>query len=147
MRPRCGNFLGTLLATGVTIVSRRPQRIRLVVDGEELDLPPVLNVTVGKNPHLAGGLRLDAQIGCDDGRLFVFAICGIGRAQLLAALPRIYSGSIARDPRFILRRGTTVLIEPREGELRTEFDGDPAGWCPAEIQVVPRAVRLIGVGP
>jgi diacylglycerol kinase family enzyme len=118
--------------------------VRLVVDGEELAIGPSLNVSVGKNPYLAGGLKLDADIAADDGRLFVFAVCGIGRAQLLGALPRIYSGSIARDPRFVLRRASVVRIEPLDGALPTEFDGDPAGWCPAEIRVLPGAIRLIG---
>jgi diacylglycerol kinase family enzyme len=144
LRPRLGDFLGTLVAAAGTIARRGPRRVRVVVDGRELALAPALNITVGKNPHLAGGLKLDAEIADDDGRLFVFAICGIGRGQLLWALPRIYTGAIARDPRFLLRRATNVRIEPIDGAIRTEFDGDPAGWCPAEIRVLPKAVRLIG---
>jgi len=144
LRPGLGDFPGTLLATLITIAARRPQRVRLVIDGEEIVTTPALNITVGKNPHLAGGLKLDAEVTPDDGRLYVFALCGIGRARLLWDLPRIYSGQIARDPRFLLRRATTVLVEALEGALRTEFDGDPAGWCPAEIRVLPGAVRLLG---
>jgi diacylglycerol kinase family enzyme len=144
MRPRLGDFLGTLLASVVTIAGRGPQRVRLVVDGEELAIGPSLNISVGKNPYLAGGLKLDADVTADDGRLFVFAVCGIGRAQLLGALPRIYSGSITREPRFVLRRASVVRVETLEGALPTEFDGDPAGFCPAEIRVLPGAVRLIG---
>ena len=147
MRPRLGDFLGTLLASMVTIARRGPQRVRLVVDGEELAIAPALNISVGKNPYLASGLKLDAHVSADDGRLFVFAICGIGRAELLAALPRIYSGSITRDPRFVLRRASVVNVEPLEGELATEFDGDPAGFCPAEIRVLPGALHLIGERP
>jgi diacylglycerol kinase (ATP) len=147
MRPRCGDFVGTLLASVVTIARQGPQRMRLIIDGEELAIAPALNVSVGKNPYLASGLKLDADVAADDGRLFVFAVCGIGRAELLASLPRIYSGSIARDPRFLLRRATAVRIEPLEGPLYTEFDGDPAGRCPAEIRVLPGAVQLIGARP
>ncbi len=144
LRPHCGDVSGTLLATVATIARSRPQPLRLVIDGEELITPPALNITVGKNPHLAGGLKLDARVTGCDGRLYVFTLAGIGRARLLWDLPRLYSGRIARDPRFVLRRATTVRVEPLSGSLRTEFDGDPAGWCPAEIQVLPRAVRLIG---
>jgi len=144
LRPRCGDFLGTLLASVGTIAARGPQRVRLVVDGAELPIAPALNISVGKNPYLASGLKLDADVTPDDGRLFVFALCGIGRAQLLAALPRIYTGSITRDPRFILRRASVVEVTALEGGLPTEFDGDPAGFCPAEIRVLPGALRLIG---
>jgi diacylglycerol kinase family enzyme len=146
LRPRLGDLAGTLLASVITIAGRGPQRVRLTVDGEEIAIGPALNITVGKNPHIASGLKLDAKVTAADGRLFVFAICRIGRAGLLRALPRIYSGSIARDPRFVLRYARCVRVEPLEGTLRTEFDGDPAGWCPAEIRVIPKAVRLIGAG-
>ncbi len=145
-RPRLGDFPGTLLATIATIATRGPQQVRLVVDGEELPIAPALNITVGKNPHLAGGLKLDTTVTSDDGLLYVFALCGIGRAQLLWALPRIYSGAITRDSRALLRRAKRVCIEPRDGDLATEFDGDPAGWCPAEITILPKAVKLIGAG-
>jgi diacylglycerol kinase family enzyme len=144
MRPRLGDFLGTLLASVTTIARRGPQRVRLIVDGEDLAIASALNISVGKNPYLASGLKLDTDVAAADGRLFVFAVCGIGRAQLLGALPRIYSGSIARDPRFVLRRASVVRVEPLEGRLATEFDGDPAGFCPAEIRVLPGALQLIG---
>lgn len=147
LRPRLGDFAGTLLASVATIAARRAWRARLVVDGQELAVPPVLNITVGKNPHLAGGLKLDVEIDGDDGRLYVFALCGIDRARFLCALPRVYSGSITRDPRFLLIRAASVRIESPDGTVPTEFDGDPAGWCPAEITVIPQAVQLIGARP
>jgi len=172
LRPRLGDAAGTALASVLTIAGRRPQRVRLLLDGRPREIPALLNLTVGKNPYLAGGLKLDLPASPDDGRLFVFAVCGIGRLGLLAALPRIYSGAIARDPRFLLTRAERVRVEPAEGARRwaggrardaaeagrgpagapapswpTEFDGDPAGWCPAEIRVLPRAVQLIGGRP
>ncbi len=146
LRPRLGDFLGTLAASVQTIARRGPQRVRLMIDGREVAIAPALNVSVGKNPHLASGLKLDMEIAPDDGALFVFAVCGIRRGELLRLLPRIYNGSIARDPRFVLRRASVVRIEPLESAWRTEFDGDPAGWCPAEIRVLAGAVQLIGAG-
>jgi diacylglycerol kinase family enzyme len=130
----------------ITISRHRRQPLRLFIDGIEVAIAPTLNITVGKNPHLASGLKLAADMAPDDGRLFVFAACGIGRRQLLWALPRLYTGSIARDRRFLLRRAKTVRILPGPAQVRTEFDGDPAGYCPAEIGVLPRAIRLIGAG-
>jgi diacylglycerol kinase family enzyme len=146
LRPRLGDFLGTLAASIQTIARHGPQHVRLTIDGREVAIPPALNISVGKNPHLASGLKLDVDIKPDDGALFVFAICGVRRGELLRLLPRIYDGSIARDPRFLLRRASVVRIEPLDSTWRTEFDGDPAGWCPAEITVLAGAVQLIGAG-
>ena len=143
-RPRTGDFLGTLLASLRTIAGHRPRRVQLTLDGRALPPTSVMNITVGKNPYLASGLKLNLDMAASDGRLFVFALTGIGRRQLIAALPGLYSGRAAGDRRFLFTHAQRVQITPLDGKLQTEFDGDPAGWCPAELTVLPRAVALIG---
>ncbi len=146
-RPRLGDSAGTLAASLATILGRRPERMRLILDEEEIEIPAAWNVTIGKNPYLAGGLQLETGVRPNDGWMYVFALAGIGRARLLADLPRIYSGSIARDSRFLLRRARRARIETLDGDTRIEYDGDPAGWCPACIRVIPHAIELIGGRP
>jgi len=145
LRKYLGDKAGTFLATIATIAACPGHRFRLRLDDEVLDLPQVINITVGKNPFLAGGLKLSIDIAPDDGSLFVFALTGIGRIGLLSAIHQIYSGSIAGDPRFLLRRAKRVGLETIDSAVQSEQDGDPAGWCPVEIEIVPRAIELLGV--
>jgi len=144
LRAVLGDALGTFVAALLTMAQSRPYTLRLHRDGEALLLRDVRNLTVGKNPHLASGLKLAVEIEPTDGRLFLFALSGVGRLSLLAALPRLYTGQAAHDRRFLLDRGTTVRVESPCGAPTVEFDGDPAGWSPAEIAVLPRALPLIG---
>jgi len=145
-RKRLGDFTGTLAAVASTVLRCRPRSYRLTIDGTALVTEETLNVTVGKNPFLASGLRLQIDADPGDGALYYFAIRGLSRAGFLMSLPRFYSGSIARDRRFLLGRATTVKVEPlgADGSVEAEFDGDPAGFGPAEIEVVPRALSLWG---
>lgn len=143
-RVHLGDFLGTLTATMATVAGSRPHRCRLVADGREEMLEGVLNVTVGKNPFLAGGLKLRVDAGPSDGRLYFFAVGGLGRLAFLLSLPRLYSGSIVRDRRFRLGRAGTVRVEPLDAEVEVECDGDPAGFSPVEVSVVPGALSLLG---
>ncbi len=144
LRRYWGDTVGTLMATIVTIATCSPRRYRMRLDNEVMELPSTLNITIGKNNFLAGGLKLAVDITPADGSMFVFALTGISRFGLLTALSRVYSGSITGDPRFLLRRARKVSLESLGDNVQTEIDGDPAAWCPVEIEVVPRVVELIG---
>ena len=144
LRRRLGDSIGTFLASVISITSSRPSTLQLNLDGKNLVLPAVHNLTVGKNPYLAGGLKLSLETKPDDGRLYLFAVCGVSRPGLLCALPKLYSGSITGDRRFPFETGSRVRIDSPEKRIRIEFDGDLAGWCPAEIDLMPNAIRLIG---
>jgi len=143
-RAYLGDFLGTLLATVVTVARARPAAIELIMDGRRLRVDRAINVTIGKNPHLASGLKLDIDALSDDGRAFVFAVGGLGKLAFLRALPAVYSGSIARDGRFAVHWAACVRARCGRADVEAEADGDPAGLCPVEIRVLPRAVHLIG---
>ena len=144
-RGSIGDFAGTLLATFTTLVSSRGNDYTITIDGEKKIFTNVLNITVGKNPYIASGLKLDIDIARDDGFLYYFIISGIGKASFLFNLPRVYTGDISRDRRFLVGKAHQVEIEPEGCRVQTEFDGDAAGWCPARIKICPRAIRLRGV--
>jgi diacylglycerol kinase family enzyme len=148
-RAGLGDFLGTLAATVVTVLATRPALLDIEVAGADGGLRGrVLNVTVGKNPLIASGLELDVESGPADGRLYGFVVEGVSRLGLLRRLPGLYSGAAARDPRFRLLRGIeAVRLDSRNGPVECECDGDPAGWLPAEIRVLPRALRLVRPEP
>ncbi len=143
-RKYLGDFLGTLLATVVAIINSRQPACRLLIDGQPMTLESVINVTIGKNPHIASGLKLDIDISANDGRMFIFVAAGLGKLSFLSLLPKVYSGSIAKDDRLVLRWATSVRLEAEAGRLQMEFDGDPAGFCPVEVEIVPGAISLIG---
>ena len=128
----------------LTIASTCPRTFSLSLDGSNHLLSHALNITVGKNPYLAGGIKLSLDVKPDDGRLYLFAICGVSRIGLLGAMPKLYSGSIADDSRYLNKSCMSLTINSPDKRVRVEFDGDPDGWCPTKIDVMPKAIRLIG---
>jgi len=148
LRPWLGDFLGTLAATLVTVVSTPPAAVRLTVDGREENGEKVLNVTIGKNPHLASGLKLGVDADPADGRLYCFVIHGVSRLSLLRRLPSFYTGAATDRPPFLLRRDVReTSVSARDGRLEYECDGDPEGYGPVTVTVLPRALSLIGGQP
>jgi diacylglycerol kinase family enzyme len=141
-----GDAWGTGLAVLLALAGKHAADLTLVLDGQAYPLRAVDNLTVAKNPLIASGLKLALDLRSDDGRLCALAVHGRTRLGLLRLVPGFYSGQVAADPSVFLR--FCSKIEVRSGErCEVEFDGDPRGLLPAEIEVLPRAYRLIGGRP
>lgn len=142
-RPALGDVPGTGLALLGALVANRRVDLDLEVDGERLTLPATSNLSVVKNPYLASGLRMQLDVRPDDGDLWLVGVSGRDRAGLLRLIPGLYSGRVTGVPGLLLRRCHTVSINA-SGAQEIEFDGDPRGYLPALVQVMPRALALIG---
>lgn len=142
-RKLLGDFSGTLLATLVAILQGHQDAMNLTTDSGQVKLERVWNITVGKNPHLASGLRLDEAVAPRDGSMYLFAVHNAGPSYLLSLLPKAYNGSISGEQGFLLDNLTRVEVTPDNPAVRAELDGDPAGSGPFHIEVVKDALRLI----
>lgn len=141
LRKRLGDFLGTFLSMLHAVGSYRPPSFTVRLDGRQERLRLVHNLFVGKSPFIASGIKLQLDITSDDGRMFLVPLCGISKLKVLALLPRVYTGSICRDfpPRFC----RTIEILDGGAADEVEFDGDPQGFLPARIEILPKALPLI----
>lgn len=144
---RSRRYLGDVIGTGTGVIGciAKNQRvdIDLAVDGNTVSLPLVNNLTIAKNPYIASGLKLQLGIQPDDGKLAIVAVYGQGRRGLLRLLPKYYWGSATAEEGLYQARCESVSITAREPQ-EIEFDGDPRGYLPARIEVLPRALALIG---
>ncbi len=143
-RPLWGDRLGTGLAVLRALAAARPMDLRCKADGEEVPIPRANHLAILKNPFIASGLRLSVGLRPDDGDVCLAALHGLTRRGLLAALPGFYSGRAAASRSMRIRRCRRVSVTGPEG-TEVEFDGDPRGYLPVEVEVVPRALRLMGV--
>ena len=142
-RKLLGDGLGTGLAVVRAIVRSAPVDLELDVDGERLALPRVNNLSTLKNPFLASGLRLNVDLRPDDGRLVLAAVHGKNPAGLCVLLPGFYSGRAAASDAVLMKPCSQVSVRASV-PAEIEFDGDPRGFLPAEIRILPRALNLIG---
>ena len=144
---RWRKYLGDTCGTGLAVVSAIAQNPRvdldLVIDGEEHSLRGVNNLFVLKNPYIASGLRLNFPLEPADGKLVVAAIHGKGRLGLLSVFPKLYSGEANNVPGLFVKECRSVEIRSAK-PCEVEFDGDPRGWLPARIELLPSALDLIG---
>lgn len=142
-RRRFGDVVGT--GAGVVCAVARNDRpdVDLEIDGNTRRLPKLNNLTIAKNPHIASGLKLQLDLLPDDGKLAIVAVRGKGRAGILRMLPKFYSGSVTTEAGVLVEECGSVVVSSKE-PVEIEFDGDPRGFLPARIELLPKALTLIG---
>lgn len=142
VRGRLGDGLGTGLAVLRAVMRSAPADLDLEVDGQPQNLAQVNNLSILKNPHIASGLKLDLDITPDDGTVCLVAVHGRSRVGVCTLLPGFYTGRAASSGRVLVRKCSRVGIRSRR-EQEIEFDGDPRGYLPADLRVLPKALHLI----
>lgn len=138
-----GDGLGTGLAAVTALLSVAPADLVIECDGEIHELRRNNNLSILKNPFIASGLKLDIGLRPDDGQLCAVAVSGKKPAGLLRMLPGFYTGNAVRNPTLLVRKCRRIAVRgPAATEV--EFDGDPRGFLPATVELLPRALSLLG---
>jgi diacylglycerol kinase (ATP) len=121
-----------------------PLEVRIDFPGSDLIsweakalLAAVLNA-----PTYGAGLRLAPGATLDDAALHVALIEDIGTFGVLRLLPRLIGSGELRTSRLKRWRVSKVRLTTRTPSL-FHGDGEILGSTPVEIEVVPRAVRVL----
>lgn len=116
--------------------------VTIVLDEEELSVRALMMV-IGNTPWYASFIPFTPKATVDDGLLDVCLISGNtmvhGPWQFIGLYLKLYFGW--HDPSIVYRRVQRVQI--RGGALPVQIDGDYVGMTPAEIGVVPHALRVL----
>ena len=142
-RKYLGDFLGTLVATLGALMRFKPAHLSAKIDGKAaVMLDNLINVTIGKDPYIASGMRVFHDIAPDDGKLYMLSVQKKGMLSLLARIPDLYIGDFLKYKGASLRYLKEITIES-DDNLLVEFDGDARGYLPAVITVVSKTIDVI----
>lgn len=142
-RKLLGDVVGTLAGLVKSIGSYKPSDFTVRIDGREKVFNRLINMTIGKNPYIASGMRVKHGITDDDGRIYCLSVAGFSISELFLNLPRLYFGNFLSDPRVGLTYGKKVEIDYNPKYPEIEFDGDPRGFLPAVVEVVPGCIEIM----
>ena len=134
------------MAVLLAVARIAPSDLEVRVDGRNNSLPRTNNLSVLKNPHIASGLKLNIELRPDDGTLYALGLSGRSRFGVIRALPGFYSGRAARGPGHFQTPLSSIAVSSGKKQ-EIEFDGDPRGFLPAEIEILPRVLCLKGGAP
>ena len=102
----------------------------------------VLLAAALNSPTYGAGLRLAPDAKIDDGSLEVVMIEKLNKFEVLTLLPRLMGSGELRTPRVKRWRARGVRFTTQQ-PCMFHGDGEILGPTPVEIEVVPRAVRVL----
>ena len=116
--------------------------VRITLEGKD-EIEINTNLLVVANGRYAGaGMMLAPHAQPDDGRFDIILTDGASRWDIIKELPRIGRGGHLQNPRVGERRAASVSIGGLE-PLPIDVDGDFAGYTPAQLAVLPGAIRFL----
>lgn len=143
---RLGGRIDYALATLRAHLRYRPTRLRVIVDGESFGEHELLVACACNGRIAGGGMRFAPEARLADGLLDIVLIEARNLLQLLPLSPRIYSGTHLRARGVHHIRGRSIELIPleRTRPAYLDIDGEEAGFAPAKIELLPRAIRVHG---
>jgi len=149
------NSLGLGFEAQVTIESRRVTRLRgfavylwatmralgnlrcpvyrIRIDDDVIEGRHLL-VCIGNGPRVGGGFYLTPNADNTDGRFDVCLVEGMGRARVLATLPKALDGTHVNAPTVTMHRGRTIEIECADG-FPFHADGEVIDTCRTSLRI------------
>ncbi len=120
----------------------RPAQFTLRAGEEEHWTGPLLAVFVAIGPYCGGGVQVAPGARRDDGLFDVVAIRHPDLSGVLRLLPKLYSGSILRDPLVRHLRVESLRVEcaPPGG---VELDGQVTTATPVRFRCYRAAIRVL----
>ncbi len=137
-----GGFLTFLGASLATILVHRNQPAEIIIDGKYIRNLPVCNVVVANGRFFGGGMKIMPHADMADGKLDVLVMGDFNRADLLANVAKVYSGTHLGHPKVEVFQAETVRVTS-VARLPLDLDGEAPGTTPAQFDIVPGAIRVI----
>lgn len=132
------------IALALELARLKPISYRLTLDGDELVTSGAL-ISVGNATSLGGGMRVTPDAVIDDGLLDVLVVQALSRIAFLRIFPSVFKGEHVKDPRVKITRAKRIRIE--SDDVVAYADGERIGRLPIDIEVVPRAIRILAPTP
>jgi diacylglycerol kinase (ATP) len=102
----------------------------------------VLLAGVLNTPSYGAGLRLAPQSQIDDGLLTVLFVKDLSAAEVLAVIPRLLTRGELPDS-YVTRVSASRVRLTCDRECLFHGDGEILGPAPVDIEVLPKAVRIL----
>ncbi len=136
-----GGFVSFLWGTLASLALYRNKKMKIVVDDKQICDEPITLIVIGNGCYFGGGMFALPHAIMDDGLFDIMVLHNLSKLELLANLPKVYSGKHLGHPRITSLRGKKVSVIS-EDEALLNLDGEQPGRSPAEIELLPLALNI-----
>jgi YegS/Rv2252/BmrU family lipid kinase len=125
-----------------TLAAWRHATFTVSFDGGEPIRHTGYSVAVANNKAFGGGMLMAPDALLDDGLFDVVLSGPVGKGRFLADLPKVFKGTHIENPAVTVRRAARVDVDA-DRPFQVYCDGEHLSDLPAEMRVLPRALRVI----
>ena len=120
--------------------------VQVKVEFPGTDLPNIagtaLLVAILNSPSFGGGMRLAPEARVDDGMLDFVMIEMLKKREVLALIPRLLIKGELKTKRMVRARAANIKLSTA-ADSWFQGDGELLGRTPVEINILPRALRVL----
>ncbi len=124
-----------------TLFGFKAARVRIAVNGIKHGTFDALQVTICNAPFYGAHLQVAQEILMDDGLLNVVIYSNFSKAEYLRHAVSISQGRRPYQPKIKHLRARSLRVTAT-APLEIQADGEARGYTPAEITVLPAALRI-----
>lgn len=131
-----------LSGTFKTLLSYRPKRFTVKIDGVQVFEGDVFTAAVGIGKYNGGGMNQMPNAVIDDGLFDVTIVKQMNPLKVLYHFRKLYNGKIYRISKVIARQGKHICIETTP-ESYIEIDGEAMGFSPFTFELIPQSIKVV----
>ncbi|MCK5076126.1 MAG: diacylglycerol kinase, partial [Calditrichia bacterium] len=144
IRKITGDFLGTFISLLKILISYRASDYIFELDDKKQTLKKVHNISIGKTPYIASGIKVNHKLNEYKNAFYNLLVQNLSFRKLPYVLKTLYKGEkIKNNETISLHYGKNFKIYGNGKNPEVEFDGDPQGFLPCEIETAEDKLDLI----
>ncbi len=118
------------------------QAMEITIDGKRMPREYLVTALIANGAYCGGGMHIAPTAQLDSGAFELVRIRALTRFQLIAALPKLYTGTLCELPQVKTVRAKEITVTSSR-PLPVTLDGEIAGIVPATFRVLPRTLRVL----
>lgn len=144
IRKYLGDFLGTFISLLQTLTQYKPSDFVMEWDGRRKELRKVFNLSVGKTPYIASGIKVKNDLTPKDEKFYTLIVKSMSLLDIPGVFKKIYGGKEFTNSEIIsLEYVGSLEIYGNSNNPELEFDGDPRGFLPCLLETVQDPLDVI----
>jgi len=136
-----GGRLAFVAAIYKAVWKMEPVTMDIELDNQSLSID-CTSLLILNTPCTGGGLKFAPNAKVNDGLFDIVVVGQMGRFDLMASFPRVYTGSHLNHPSFSLFQSSSVKVSSSL-PMEIMLDGDVYGKIPVEAEILPRNLNVV----
>jgi diacylglycerol kinase family enzyme len=133
---------GAIICGLQAITQFSPFNAIMKLDGKNIPLKRLSNVSVFKTAHFGGDMSYGIETEQDDGQLSVVWIDGTSKLGLAALMPSLFTGTILKNKQTHYQTCHEFELSTEDAVI-VETDGENIGVPPVKYTILPQALQVI----